>query len=409
MDLLYILLILLLMTRGFGELSERLGQPSLVGELLAGVTLGAIVGAFPDQFPALGHINGNEIFTALTDLGMLFLMLYAGIEMQPQKILKASGGAFVVAIGGMVVPLVMGVGLGWLFLPDSELFVAQCVFLGTAVAITAVPATIRVLMDMGWLETDVGQTIVSAAVFDDILSLLLLAWMSGMLAMGEMPGGLGLALLIGKVVLFFLITSFAGRFLFPWLARNLDHFKEHEVEISLVLGAAFAFAILAELMGLHFIVGAFMAGVFFGRQTFGEVRFSRIRNTLSGMTFGFLAPIFFASIGLHFSLQALAEVPLFVAALVAVALVGKMLGAGLAARLNGFDRQDALIVGIGMTPRGEMELVIAGIALKAGLFDMQGQSSPIIDNMFSAVVVMAIITTVISPIILRLVFHDRRR
>lgn len=188
MNLFYVLLILLVATRTFGVIAERLGQPALVGELIAGIALGATVAEYPGIFPDLVGIADDDVFASITDLGMFFLMLFAGVEMQPHKVLQHSTGSLVVAIGGMLIPFGLGVALGWFFLPDTEARTAQCLFLGTALAITAVPATVRILMDLGQLDTAVGQTIVSAAVFDDIISLLLLAWLTGMIAVGAPPG-----------------------------------------------------------------------------------------------------------------------------------------------------------------------------------------------------------------------------
>ena len=179
MDLFYVLLILLVATRVFGEIAEHVGQPALVGELIAGIAIGAVVAEYPGIFPDLVDLAGNEVFVSLTDLGMFLLMLFAGIEMQPHKIIQYSGGALMVALGGMALPLALGVGLGWGFLPESEAKLAQCLVIGIALAITAVPATVRILMDLGQLTTRVGQTIISAAVFDDIFSLILLAWLTG--------------------------------------------------------------------------------------------------------------------------------------------------------------------------------------------------------------------------------------
>jgi len=406
-DLFYVLLILLVTTRAFGEAAERIGQPSLVGELIAGIALGAVVAAFPATFPDLAGLGDNDVFVTITELGMFFLMLFAVVEMQPQKVLEHSKGATTVAVGGMIVPLGLGVGLGWIFLPESKLWAAQCLFIGTALAITAVPATVRILMDLGQLDTRVGQTIVSAAVFDDILSLLLLAWLTGMLAAGGAPGFVDIAILVGKVILFFAVTGVVGLYLFPRGGRLMRHLKTQELEISAMLVGAFAFAVFAEALGLHFILGAFVAGFYFGRKTIDEDSYERVKSTISGMTFGFLAPIFFASIGFNLNIGALSGAPIFVSVLVLAAFLGKVVGAGGAARIFGFSAQDSTAIGIGMSPRGAVELVIAGIALKAGLFETGDAPSSIVDNLFSAVVVMAVVTTVVSPIVLRHTFPPR--
>lgn len=401
MDLFYVLLVLLVVTRAFGELAKRLAQPALVGELIAGVSLGAVVARFPGTFPNLIGLSDNEVFATITDLGMFFLVLFAGLEMQPRKVFKRSAASLVVAAGGMLVPLGLGVALGWAFLPESTLRTAQCLFLGTALAITAVPATVRILTDLGQLDSRVGQTIVSAAVFDDILSLLLLAWLTGMMGAGGSPGLAELALLFGKIVLFFIVTAVVGLFIFPWGGRFMHHLKVRELELSAMLVAAFAFAVLAEMLGLHFILGAFAAGLYFGRKTIDVKSYERVRETISAMTFGFLAPIFFASIGFALEFAPVVEVPWFLALLILCAFVGKIGGAGAAARAFGFSATESAAIGVGMSPRGAIELVVAGIALKAGLFAAE---TGIVTHLFSAVVIMSVITTVVSAIILTRVF-----
>ncbi|MGI9450644.1 MAG: cation:proton antiporter, partial [Geminicoccaceae bacterium] len=359
--------------------------------------------------PAFADLRDDAVFRTVTDLGMFFLMLFAGIEMQPHKIAEYSGGAVAVAVGGMVLPLALGAGLGWLFLPHSELQAPQALFLGTALAITAVPATVRILIDLGQLESPVGQTIVSAAVFDDILSLVLLAWLTGMLGAAEPLGLLGFIWLGAKILLFFAITAVIGLYVFPWGGRFMHYLKEEELEISAMLIAAFAFAVLAELLALHFIVGAFVAGLYFGQRTIDLKSYERVRDKVSGMTFGFLAPIFFASVGLNLDLSAFSEIPGFLALLIGVAFLAKIAGAGTGAYAFGFSRRESVAVGIGMSPRGAVELVIADIALTAGLFEVSGIRSTLLANLYSAIVIMAIVTTVVSPILLQWAFDRRPR
>ena len=403
MDLFYVLLVLLVLTRVFGELMERLGQAALVGELIAGIGLGAVVVRFPASFSTISGIADNTVFTAITDLGMFFLMLYAGIELNPRRIAARSAGSFVIAIGGMILPLGLGVLLGLAFIPESPLRFAQCLFLGTALAITAVPATVRILTDLGKLDTPIGETIVSAALFDDIFSLVLLAWLTGILEAEGVPDIGDLAVLSGKILIFFLATTVIGWVIFPWGGRLMTHFKVHEIEMSAMLVGAFAFAVLAEFLQLHFIVGAFIAGLFFDRQTIDEPSYQRLEQTISAITFGFLGPIFFASIGLSIDFSSILDSPLFVFLLILCAFVGKITGAGLAARGFGFSNIDAACIGVGMSPRGAVELVIAGIALKSGLFAVGGG---VVTNMFSSVVLMAVVTTAVSPIILARLFKS---
>ncbi len=401
MQLLYILLVLLLVTRIFAELAERLRQPALVGELIAGIALGMLAHRFSGTFPVLANLPDNEIFNAITDLSIFFLMLLAGIELHPRELVQASGRALAVAAGGMALPLALGFGLAWLFLPDSQLKFAQSLFLGTALAITAVPVSIKVLMDLGQLKTKLGQTVVSAAVFDDVLSLMLLAVLTAVIKTGGLPDAAAVAILVGKVVLYFLIAGAFGRYVFPWVGRQLKFAHAQEFQFSALLVAALAYALLAEELGMHFMLGAFLAGLFFVHRTIEPKVFEKIHSSLTSLTMGLFGPLFFASIGLHLDMAAATEIPLFVILLVLTAFFGKLLGAGLPAYAMGFGLRDSFGVGTAMSARGAVELIIAGIALRAGLFLQPDPPPAIVAHLFSAVVIMALATTLVTPLVMR--------
>jgi Kef-type K+ transport system membrane component KefB len=180
--------------------------------------------------------------------------------------------------------------------------------------------------------------------------------------------------------------------------------KQREFEFSALLVGALAFSVLAELLALHFIVGAFMAGLFFGRKTIDEPAYDDVRSKVSAMTFGFLAPIFFASVGLNLDFSAVFAVPAFLVWLLLAAFVGKLIGAGVSARWVGLTRQEAAAVGVGMSARGAVELVIADIALEAGLFEVVPGTAPVVEHMFSAVVIMAVLTTLVTPLLLKRIY-----
>jgi len=397
----------LIVTRIFGEVSERLGQPALLGELVSGICLGVIVHHYDQSFPVLANLADNEVFAAITDLGIFFLMLLGGMELQPRKLLKASKGALVVAIFGMLIPLALGIGFGYVTLPESALRNPQILFLGTVMAVTAVPVSVRALMDLGQLDGRVGQLIVSAAVIDDTLSLILLAILTGILQTGSAPNLVALALLLGKVLLFFALAGLLGQYLFPRIGALLKGSRAEEFEFSMLLIAAMAYALLAEKLGMHFILGAFLAGLFFRKRTIDAKTFDEIMLKVKGLTTGFFAPIFFASIGLHLDLIAFKEIPVFVLALILIACVGKILGAGLSSRMIGLSTREAAAIGIGMNARGAVELIIADIALRAGMFSAPVPVPPVINYLFSAVVIMAIVTTLMTPPALKWVLPRR--
>jgi Kef-type K+ transport system membrane component KefB len=174
----------------------------------------------------------------------------------------------------------------------------------------------------------------------------------------------------------------------------------------LVLGLLFA--LLAEKLGLHFILGAFLAGLFFTKRTLGSDVHKDVRKKTNAVTTGFLAPLFFASIGMHLNISAITEVPLFVVVLIGLAVVTKFVGAGIPARLLGLSREAAMGVGVGMSARGAVELIIADIALRAGLFNQPEPPPPLVANLFSATVIMAVATTILMPLGLRVLLGRRQ-
>lgn len=397
----YVLLVLLVVTRVCGEFAIRVGQPPLVGELIGGIALGLVVGRFSATFPILADLAHNDVFVALTNLGVFFIMLLGGVEMRAKKLFEASAGSMVVSISALLLPLILGFGAGWWFLPESELKFAQSLFVGTALAVTAVPVAIRVLMDLNRLNSRAGQLIVSAAVIDDVLSLILLAVLTSVIKTGGLPDAAGVAMLVVQAVAFFVVTVLAGIYVLPWLGRRVHVLQIDELEFSGLLVVGLGFALLAESLHLHFILGAFVAGLFFGRRTIDPGVYEDVKSKVSGITTGFFAPVFFASIGMHFNPSALSAVPGFVVLLVVIAFASKLIGASGPAMLMGFGKRTALAVGIAMSSRGAVELIVADVAKGAGLFETSAGSSPILDNMFSAVVIVAVVTTVLVPIGLR--------
>jgi Kef-type K+ transport system membrane component KefB len=227
-----------------------------VGELLSGIILGAVIKLSPSSFPIMNSLTENEVLTAITDLGIFFLLLVAGLEMHPKEIAGNSKGAMSIAIGGLIVPLLVGFLLGWLTLPRYDFRLAQILFIGTALAITAVPVAVKVLMDLDKLGSTAGKMIVSAAIVDDILGLLLLAVLTTVIRTGEMPDLAGLLKLSGQNLLFLAIVTGIGLFILPCLERVIDGSVVEEFEFSALLAVAFGFAVLVEALHMHFILGA---------------------------------------------------------------------------------------------------------------------------------------------------------
>jgi Kef-type K+ transport system membrane component KefB len=402
-EILYLILVLLVVTRVFAELAERVRLPAIVGELIAGVALGVLLRRSYDPLTFLTSACESETYTSLVSLGMFFLMLLAGIRMEPLEFARTSKSAIVIALGGMLVPLAAGFALGLTVLPESPIKLVQSLFLGTALAITAVPVAVRIFRDLGQLDSTVGKTVIAAALWDDLLSLFLLALMLG--ALGEGFSGsfqpAHVFWLLGKAALFFAVTIPVGFFVFPLVGKYLQHLHFPEVDFSMLLIAALAYAVFAEMMGLHFILGAFIAGMFFHPKVVAAPVYERVEQQMSGITSGFLRPIFFVSIGLHLDFIGISQVPGFVVVLILIAFVSKLVGSGLPAYWLGLSRRESLMVGFGMSGRGAVELIVAGVALEAGLFLQPQPIPPIVASLFSAIVMMALVTTIATPIMLR--------
>ena len=378
MELLLTLLVLLLVTKIGADLAVRTGQPALVGELIAGVVLGLIITWLPASAGTVAELSNDRSFSAILDLAVFFLMLVAGLELRPRDLAGVTHRAAPVAIAGMLVPFGLGFALGWWWLPDSEWKTVQSVFLGVALAITAVPVAIKVLMDLGWLQTETGRIIVAAAVIDDVLSLVLLAVLTSLMSSSEALSLQSIALIGGRVAVFFAGAWLLGRYLLPTLGRLAARISVAYSEFSVVIILGLLLAVLAEWLHMHFLIGAFAAGLMFTRQTVGEDKYKELRSQFEALTMGFLAPIFFASIGMHLSLSAAIEIPYFVIALLVFAIAGKLVGAGAAALASGLGRREATAVGAAMNARGAVEIVI-----------------------------VAIVTTLVSPIMLRSLLPEK--
>lgn len=404
MEIFYVILVLLFISRSFGEVAFRLGQPSLLGELIAGVALGAIASSYSETFTVINGLTNNEVFIAFTNLGIFFLMLQGGVELRASDLAEVSLKSLVVGAFGLVIPVFVGFGLSWYFLPESEYKVAQCLLVGTALAITAVPVTIGMLIQMNRLDSPAGKMIISAAIIDDILSLILLAFLTGLITTGSFPSALEFGYLILEILLFFTITASVAWVVVPWVGKVVSSLKTAEFEFTSLLLAGLAFSFLAEYLELHFILGAFVAGLLFERRIAGKHIYEMVKRRISAITTGFLAPIFFVSIGMHIDLRAVTEIPVFLILLIITAFLTKLIGTGVPSYYLGLSKRDALAVGVGMSARGAVELVIADIALRAGVFSKPVPVPPIVENLFSAIVIVAVVTTLATPFALKRVF-----
>ncbi len=389
MPLLTSILFLLVVSRLLGQLLVRMGQPAIVGEILAGALLGPSV---------LGIILPNEHLAGIAELSVFLIVLSAGLEMEFSEVLKAFvGRGLVVAILGFTIPLLSGMAVGVAF----SMGPMRTVFLGLCMSITALPVAVRILESFEMLDSPIAKYSISTAILNDVAALLCLGIiLDRPIEGGELDiirsvlkTGVKLALFCGFVFAVSRLLVWGGtrtRYIEGFVARTMKMFGQEALfGISVVFVLMFGAA--SESLGLHFVIGAFFGGLLLSQDVFGTSHFRKLNATLHSITAGFLAPIFFAFLGLHFSVSTLKS-PLFVIAVLAVAMISKVLAGVIAGKLTGMDRRTSLGIGIILNGRGIMELVVADIALRRGLI---GQ------DLFSTLVLMGVITTILTPPLFR--------
>lgn len=390
--------------RLFGEIARRFNQPAVLGEILAGILLGpTVLGALAPAasaflFPRSG--GGALALDGLMTLAITLFLLVAGLEVDLSSIWRQGKLAINVGVAGILVPFAVGFGAAW-FVPklmgieagaDPLLF---ALFMATALSISALPVIAKTLMDLNLYRSDLGMLVVAAAVFNDLVGWIVFAVILGMLGTGPAQ-----ALSIGQTIA---LTLFFALFMLTvarWLInRALPWIHAHASWPGGVLGFALALALVAaaftEWIGIHAIFGAFLAGVALGDSR--HLR-ERTRATIEQFVSFIFAPLFFAGIGLKVDFVAQFDLLLVLMVLV-IATLGKVLGCGLAGRFSGLGRREAWALGFGMNARGAMEIILGLLALKYGLIG---------ERLFVALVVMALVTSLMSGPLMQRVLHLKK-
>jgi len=390
------LLLLLVLARVLGEVMERFKQPAMIGEILAGVVLGPTV---------LNVMVRNEELTAISELGVFLLVIIAGLEIDVREIVKTSRGRnLITSLLAFLIPI----GSGFAVATAFDLALVPAIFVGLCVAITALPVSVRILMDLGQLKSEIGQRIIAVAIFDDVLALTILGVLLDVnnsanssidvlgLAIGLTLGKI-LLLLAGLIFAYRLINKFTERdnFIELQLDKLLLFMRGKESLLAIMFAFILIFASLTEAVGLHFIIGAFFASMLLSKELVGVAHFQEFEKTTHGMAMGFLAPIFFAGIGLEFQFSSITEWGLLFA-IIGVSFLSKIVGGYIGGRFAGLRHRKALTLGIGLNARGIMELVIANIAYREGLIGVQ---------IFSILVIMGVFTTINTPMLLKRSFR----
>lgn len=382
--------VILLSAKLAGYLSVRLGQPSVLGELLVGILLGPSVIDIlhlPLIDPALAHTIAE-----LGELGVLLLMFIAGLELHLDELTRNTRVAGYSGFLGVLVPTLLGWGTGRLFGLDNTV----ALFLGLTLGATSVSISAQTLMELKVLRSRVGLSLLGAAVFDDVLVILSL---SIFLAVSAGTGSVaGVLWILVRMIVFLALSVAFGLWVLPWLTRQVANLPISQGVLTLALVVMLVYGLAAELLGgMAAITGAFIAGLMMARS--GERE--RVEHGIHALAYGLFVPIFFINIGLSVNARSL-QLNMIVFALVItfIAIVGKWIGAGLGARWGGLSPREAVQLGAGMISRGEVGLIVAGVGINEGLVSL---------DEFSAIVAMVLVTTLVTPPILRVLFSKKAK
>lgn len=368
-----------------GMIAEKFHMPQVVGEIVAGLLIGPSI---------LNWVQLSDTLSVLAECGVILLMFMAGLETDLKKMLKSGVKSFLVALIGVVVPLILGYILYSLFygfapVGDDKFYTA--LFTGVIMTATSVSITVSVLKDLGKLSTDVGTTIMGAAIIDDVIGMVVLTFVTGMKTPGVSP-----LMVLGKTGLFFVFSIIVGFIIYKIFKLLDSKFNKDKMLSIFALALCFIMAYLAEkLFGIADITGAYVAGIMLCNLHDAEY----IEDKMDVQSYLFFSPIFFASIGIKTVISGMnLQLLLFTAAFVVVALISKVIGCGGTAKLLGFNGKDSLRIGLGMMSRGEVGLIVAQKALALGCLSA---------DYFTAVILMIIISSVVTPVCLELAYREK--
>ena len=376
--------VILLTTKLFAMLTKRVDLPQVVGALVAGMILGPSM---------LGIVSSTEFLAQVSELGVIVLMFAAGLQTDINE-LKASGKAsFWIALCGVCVPWLGGFGVAALYNQGNGAF-WENVFVGTVLTATSVSISVETLKEMGKLSTRSGSAILGAALIDDVLGLILLTFITSASSQGS---ELGIVLI--KVLLFFVTTAVVGKLVHHLIQVWMDSAQWNRKRFAVIsLAFCFFYAYIAEaVFGVAGIIGAFFAGLMISNTT----RATYINSRCGTLCYMFLSPIFFASVGLKVSLEYMDwNTAVLTLIITLVAIVTKIIGCGISARICRYTTDESLRIGVGMVSRGEVALIVANKGIASGMMSQV---------FLAPVVLMVVVTTVITPVMLRAVYPKNKK
>ncbi len=371
-----------------GYISYRIGQPSVLGELIVGILLGpSVINLL--HLPLFTDEHLPEVIHMFAELGVMLLMFIAGLDLHLEDLARSGKTAAVAGVLGVIFPLALGLGVGLLF--DKALLPA--LFIGLVLAATSVSISAQTLMELGVLRSRVGITLLGAAVFDDILVVLGLSVFVAVTQSGDQTGLMTVLIIAGRMILYLGIASVLGFWLLPRLSGRIANLQISQGVIAFAVVIILLYGWAAESLGsMAAITGAFLAGLVLARSPVKD----RINAGVSSLAYAVFVPVFFINVGLRADARALTGPTIWLfLTMTIVAIIGKVGGAGLGAALTGFKLRESLQLGVGMMSRGEVGLIVATVGIAEGM---------IRQDTFAAVVGVVIITTLLTPPFLRSLF-----
>ncbi|AIU69372.1 sodium:proton antiporter [Thermococcus eurythermalis] len=377
MDVFLELALILVVAKLFGYLTVRFGFPAALGQLIGGILIG------PSLLNLVAYDEGIKL---IAELGVVMLLFLAGLETDIEEFKNVGVPAFIVAVLGVIIPFILGYvsALAWGY---SHL---QALFLGGILTATSVGLTTSILMEMKKLRTRVGTTILAAAVVDDVLGIIILTVLVAMNTKGSVYP-VDVLIILGEVVLFFILGLLLGSPAVKEALRASERINLPETVTAFAIAIMLIFAYIAERFQLAGITGAYLAGLIVA----GSAEAREITSKTLTIGYSLFIPVFLVSIGIETNVHVLAHVGAFAGLYAVMAIVGKIIGCGIGGVLTGFKAREALQVGVGMVPRMEVALIMANIGLREGVFDR---------GTFSIPVSMVIITTLVTPFLLKWAF-----
>lgn len=368
------LALLLLFANIGGYISSRLKQPEVLGQIVFGLLLG------PSVF---NLIHGTEFISHIAEMGVVLLMFIAGLETDLEDLKSSSKSSTSIAVGGVVGPLILGMGA--ILLMKGQASLNEAIFVGVILTATSVSITVESLRELGKLRTRQGIGVLGAAIIDDVVGIILLTVVVGMV---DPTQSSNLAIVLGKIATFFIISLVVGILFSKTLTKFSDKISRDNKLLTLALIFCFALAFVAEELGVAAIIGAYFTGVIFSSTPHRN----RVSHETQRVAYALFTPIFFMNIGLSVEINNISGSVLLSVVIITAAVLGKLIGCYIGARGSKFNNLEALQISIGMIPRAEVALIVTNLGLNIGVI---GQ------DVFTSIILLVLVSTILTPILLK--------